>query len=206
MKRLSHVYRYCHGSQLLPPSLQSSSVESRPHGLRTRVIRALFLIYPPLSERLIVRSTSTTTSQTDPQRLTGLRCVLAWHKRSTKPNWKFFFKFRRGSGKRSCPLSDCDRESGLLAPADVLHNPDERCLVLVITTSHYLPLPLVMGQVLINASVTGSIFTQSLQLIFSSEYIRPSRSDVANSVIARFDPLVSAHILHWWHPNYPHRH
>lgn len=198
------VCRFCRSSKLLPASLQSSSVECRPHGLRTRVVRALFHVYPPLSDRVLTH----TSSQSDPQQLTGLRCILAWQERSTKPNWKFYFKFRRGSGRLGCPLSvaSANGDCGLLAPADVLHNPDERCLILVLTTPHFLPLPLVMGQVLLKASVTGSIFTQSLRLIFSSEFIYPGRSDVAGAVVAQFDPFVSARILHWWHPNYPRRH
>jgi len=199
--------RFCRGSKSLPPSLQSSVVEHRPHGLRTRVVRALFHVYRPLSDRVQHRSSSTGSCRADPQQLAGLRCVLAWQERSSKPNWKFYFKFRRGSGRLSCPLSvSCSRSANdLLAPADVSHNPDERCVVLVITTSHFLPLPVVMGQVLIRASMTGCVFTQSLRLVFSSEYIQPSRSDVAGSVIAHFDAVVSAHILNWWHPNYPHR-
>lgn len=196
---------------MLPPSLQSSAVEHRPHGLRTRIIRALFHVYPPLSARALTHSAGTASSQDDPQLLTGLRCILAWQERSSKPNWKFYFKFRRGSGRLGCPLSLAATNSrsghGLLAPVDVLHNRDERCVILVITTPHFLPLPIVMGQVLIKASVTGSIFTQSLRLVFSSEYILPnSRSDIAGSVIAQFDPFISARVLHWWHPNYPHRH
>jgi len=205
------VRRFCRCSQLLPPSLQSSTVECRPHGLRARVVRSLFHVYPPLSERVLNHSTSRTTSQSDPQLLTGLRCILVWQERSTKPNWKFYFKFRRGSGRFSCPLSvsssnsDSRSARGLLAPADVLHNPDDRCVILLVTTPHFLPLPVVMGQVLVKASVTGSIFKQSLRLVFSSEYIHPSRSDIASSVIAHFDAFLSARILHWWHPHYPHR-
>jgi len=197
--------RFCRGSNLLPPSLQSSAVEHRPHGLRTRVIRALYHVYQPLSERVLSTSAGTASSQADPQRLTGLRCILAWHERSSKPNWKFYFKFRRGSGRLGCPLSNSGSGNGLLAPVDVLHNPDERCVILLITTPHFLPLPIVMGQVLIKASVTGCIFTQSLRLTFSSEYILPGRSDIAGSIVAHFDPFISARILHWWHPNYPHR-
>lgn len=207
------VCRFCRGCNSLPLSLQSTAVEHRPHGLRTRVIRALFHVYRPLSERLVNHSTTTVSSHTDPQRLTGLRCIMAWQERSSKPNWKFYFKFRRGCGRLGCPLSvsssadgGCGSSRSLLAPADVLYNPDERCILLVVTTPHFLPLPLVMGQVLVKAAVTGSIFTQSLRLIFSSEYVQPSRSDVASSVIAHFDAFASARILDWWHPNYPHRH
>lgn len=205
------VFRFCrHSSQLLPASLQPSTVEHRPHGLRTRVIRSLFHVYQPLSERVLNHSASTATLQADPQQLTGLRCILAWHERSTKPNWKFYFKFRRGSGRLGCPLSvgstdtGCQSRRGLLAPADVLHNPDERCIILLVTTRHFLPLPLVMGQVLVKTTVTGSVFSRSLRLVFSSEYIHPNQSDIASSVVAHFDAFVSARILHWWHPNYPH--
>jgi len=203
--------RFCRGCNSLPMSLQSTSVEHRPHGLRTRVIRALFRVYRPLSERLVNQPSSTVSCHADPHRLTGLRCLTVWQERSSKPNWKFYFKFRRGSGRLSCPLSVGSSHGGagsvrsLLAPADVLHNPDERCVLLVVTTPHFLPLPLVMGQVLVKAAVTGSIFTQSLRLTFSSEYIQPRPSDVASSVVAHFDAFVSARILDWWHPNYPHR-
>jgi len=142
---LFSVCRYCHSSNsLLPLSLQSFAVEHRPHGLRTRVIRALFHVYPLLSERVVVRA----LSQSDPQKLIGLRCVQC-EERAGKPNWKFYFKFRCGSGRLNCPLSVKRGTSanGLLSPSDVLHNPDERCVILIITTPHFLPLPLVMGQV-----------------------------------------------------------
>lgn len=208
---LSLYHRFCHSSESLPASLQPSAVEHRPHGLRTRVIRSLFHVYLPLSERVLSRSTSSTSSQVDPQQLIGLRCILAWQERSAKPNWKFYFKFRRGLGKLRCPLSvgsanrDCGTAPRLLAPADVLHNLDERCVILVVTTPHFLPLPVVMGHVLARASVTGCVCTQSLRLIFSSEYVHPSRSDISSSVVAHFNPFISACILHWWHPYYPHR-
>ena len=203
------VCRFCRGCNSLPVSLQSTSVEHRPHGLRTRVVRALFHVYRPLSERLVNQSSSTVSCHADPHRLTGLRCLMAWQERSSKPNWKFYFKFRRGCGRLSCPLGSSHGGAGsvhsLLAPANVLHNPDERCVLLVVTTPHFLPLPLVMGQVLVRAAVTGSIFTQSLRLTFSSEYIQPRPSDVASSVVAHFDAFVLARVLDWWHPNYPHR-
>ena len=181
-------------------SLQSTSVEHRPHGLRTRVVRALFHVYRPLSERHSAHTVS--AHHCDPHRLTGLRCIMAWQERSSKPNWKFYFKFRRGSGRLGCCLSGGGGDS-LLSPADVLYNPDERCVLFVVTTPHFLPLPLVMGQVLVRAAVTGSIFTQSLKLTFSSEYITPRQSDLT---FAHFDTFVSACILAWWHPQYPHRH
>ena len=212
---LGLYHGFCRGSRSLPTSLQSTNVEHRPHGLRTRVIRALFHVYRPLSERVLSHSLSAGTASSrisDPQQLSGLRCILVWQKRSSKSNWKFYFKFRRGSGELDCPLSvgssvgcsESPRE--LLAPADVLYNPEERCVILVVSTPHFLPLPVVMGQVLLKASVTGSVFTQSLRLVFSSEYIQPNRSDVAGSVLAHFDPFVAVRILPWCHPNYPHKH
>jgi len=186
----------------MPVSLQSTAVEHRPHGLRTRVIRALYHVYRPLTERNSAHTVS--GLQCDLCRLTGLRCILAWHERSTKPNWKFFFKLRRGSGRLNCHLSAGGGSDSLLSPPDVLYNPDERCVLLVITVPHFLLLPLVMGQVLIKAAVTGSIFTQSLKITFASEYITSRQtSDVT---VAHFDAFVSARILYWWHPQYPHRH
>jgi len=204
--------RFCCNSESLPPVLQSSSVENRPHGLRTRVVRALFHVYRPLSERVPNHSSHSSLFQADPQKLVGLRCILAWQERSAKPNWKFYFKFRRGSGRRGCTLlaaSSSNRAKSvdrLLSPTNVFHNPDESCVILLVTSRHFLPLPLVMGQILVKASITGCIFTQSMQLHFSSVYIQPGRSQIASSVIAKFDAFISAHILHWWHPQYPHKH
>jgi len=204
----TYVCRYCRGDNvdLLPSSLQPTSVEHRPHGLRTRVIRALYHVYPRFSNTVLL----THPTIADPQQLVGLRCVLAWQEPVAKPSWKFYFKFRRGFGRSACPLT-INTESNssqhrLLAPANVLHNPEERCLVLVVTTPHFLPLPVVMGQVLVKASSAGSIFSQSLRLTFSSAYVhRGNRSDLDSSVVAHFDEFVTARVMPWWHPNYPHR-
>ena len=209
------VCRYCLVSNtLLPVPLQSWAVLPRPHGLRARVIRSLYHVYRPLSQRTVNHSNNTNNSSHLCERFAGLRCVSAWQERAAKPHWKFYFKFRRGSGRPACPLSGSGHDKtgsgrGLLAPADVLYNPEERCTLLVVTTPHFLPLPLVMGQVLIRAAVTGSIFTQSLKLTFSPEFIIQPKSRsaelAAGAVLAQFDGFVSARILDWWHPNYPHR-
>lgn len=79
-----NIYRrFCRGCNSLPMSLQSTSVEHRPHGLRTRVIRALFRVYRPLSERLVNQPSSTVSCHADPHRLTGLRCLTVWQERSS---------------------------------------------------------------------------------------------------------------------------
>ena len=207
------MLRFCRRSSLtLPPTLQPNSVEPRIHGLRTRVVRALFLVYPPLSSRVCHRGNLPTTlsapvSPVDPELLVGRRCVMAWYERSSGLQWRFFFRFEF-SRRTACQLtpSHSDRDS-LLAPDDVLHNADERSVILVAVTSNFVNLPVVMGQVLVKASMSiDGMFARRLKLVFYGEYVYVSKGNCSvpnGAVVADIDSLLGSTILHWWDPTFP---
>jgi hypothetical protein len=205
--------RFCHHSSPdLPQSLQPDRMVHRTHGLRARVVRALYIVYAPLSSRVVhnaVAASASVLPSADPQSLVGLRCVLSWHEHLPKCQWRFFFRFQRGLSKSCCPLSPSvghRSTDALLAPADVMHNADEHSIVLIVSTPHFVALPIVMGQVLIQASISGAIFTQCLRLAFCGEYIDANRANIAGATIASIDPVVSVRVVHWWNPGFPHKH
>jgi hypothetical protein len=219
-------FRYCRSASSLPETLQPDCVEQLVHGLRTRVVRALFHVYLPLSTRVghrgnpvaaaaAIAAGSAAPTPVDPERLVGYRCVLTWYERSSKQQtqWRFFFKFERGSASKRtvCRLSprrpDDDSEH-LLAPDDVLYNADERYVILLAVSPHFVDMPVVMGQVLVKASVTADgMFARRLRLVFSSEYVHVSQKTGTSSgaVTAEIDPLHSVSIFHWWDPGFPYR-
>ena len=182
----------------LPSLLRPRSI-SHIHGLRTRVIRALYYVYPPFQ----LRVKSIQPFERDPDLLKGARCVLQWHQK-VKTSWYFYFKFYFPNVPQ-CYLSKKPNtdEDELLAELDVFSNSEENCSVLRVSSPNFISLPVVMGQVLTKSSISVGHRMQyhKLRLYFNAEF--NARQQLTSGTSLVMDPVVNLQINQWWDPKYP---
>jgi len=196
------LYKRCYSDKVqLPDSLKPCYME-KVHGLRTRVIQSLFYLYSPLSGRLQRKM----AFENEPASLSGLRCVLMWHKRY-KNQCHFFFKFQR-SASVPCCMAPNIVGMGRLArfTSDIVHNSEEDCVVLQVNAQQYLSLPpTVMGMLLHTSflSVGRGMRYHKLRLVFTSAPIHSTTAALGSGTTLTMDPVINAKILHWWEPSYP---
>ncbi|KAF5290726.1 hypothetical protein FQA39_LY14645 [Lamprigera yunnana] len=187
----------------LPDHLQPERMV-RLYGLRTAVIRALHLMYPPY----VSKFNTFTLVEKHPDTLIKRQCVLmSYHKQ--KKDWLYYFKFKenlnsslfhsRGTKSKQPDLIEMLE--------DVSANPDENCQILQVTCSHFVAVPLVQGLTLKSATLTLSqgFRHHRLQLGFGSGIHTYSYNSLGscNSSLVILDPVVSVKVLDWWHPHYP---
>ena len=172
----------------------------KTHGLRARVVRSLFLLYPPFIHRV----KSLGPFQHEPDVLEGAVCELMWHQR-VKSLWHFFFKFKVTRHK-PCPLSLPDRREKLwhFTP-DITHNPEDHRCVLEVVTCNFISLPIVMGYVLRKAfvSVGHAMRYHKVKLMFTQHNVLSDRYMHDHGVAVVMDPVVNLRLLYWWDPAYP---
>ncbi|KAG5881678.1 hypothetical protein JTB14_030898 [Gonioctena quinquepunctata] len=188
----------------IPEQLQPECLV-RKYGLRTSVIRALYYMYPPFVNELIIHN----IVEEHPDVLLKRQCESLWHQKK-KGSWVYYFKMRertdihlqhssRGSPKQPDLLEILD---------DVSANPDEHCRVLQVTCKHLTRIPPVIGQLLTSVSLTLSQGFRHHRLLLGfgsgmSNYCSP---DGSNSSTIILDPVINYKVLDWWHPLYPHSH
>ena len=187
--------RYYTSTPDIPPLLQPQRI-SHVHGLRTRVVRSLFYVYPPFQQR-------TRTGQLfdrDPDLLAGARCILQWHQK-VKNGWNFYFKFLF-LNSTPCYLSKGD-STDLLSEIDVCTNPEENCCVLQVVSSNFISIPPVMGQVLTKTSISvgHQMRYHKLKLLFNADFT--SRQQMTSGTPIVMDPVLNVVVCRWWDPNYP---
>jgi hypothetical protein len=194
--------RYFNADIDLPMHLQPHCI-SHNHGLRTRVVRSLFYLYPAFQRRV----KNTASFGHDPDVLTGARCLLMWHKQ-VKNLWHFFFKFRLPR-RSQCHLSAVvgDNEDRLLSDINIHDNTEEDCCVLQVLATNYICMPVVMGLILTKTflSVSGDMRHHRLKLVFSEQHqYSPHDRNLAGATTLVLDPVYNVYVLRWWHPKYPH--
>ncbi|GFS79894.1 transmembrane protein [Nephila pilipes] len=207
--------RYYQPSDHLPARLQPECIE-QVFGLKTRVVRALYQMYPQFINQL-----STCLLTTDVYCLTNLCCTLMWRIQQNG-KWLFHFKFKAATNVLDIPFSNkfakkdwwaCQDSSGKKQDLFVNYNPDEGCKILRFACSHYVLVPpMVMGSRLcdVRINLANDMRRQKLQLTFGhSNYRQSSRGsnmhkeNIGCSDVVEFDAVENLMILNWWHPQYP---
>ena len=189
----------------LPYELSPGSMNNL-HGLRARVVRTLFTLHPPFTRRLL----RVNVAHQDTDVLINLRCRLAWTQVHRSPSgkdvWNIYFKFRYQHMKR-CEFVNKDpskRTRDVFGPDDIHHNEEEGCYILQVSTESFVPIPLVMGQVLVQASVRigSSMRYEKLELKFNQSCDSSARPGSSASHVLVVDPLWKLDIIPWWSPQY----
>ncbi|XP_069133707.1 transmembrane protein 183-like [Argopecten irradians] len=201
--------RYAKDLSKLPHFLQPVCLE-RVHGLRQRVIRALFFVYP-----LFISRTVTVAPFEDQQlcySLTGHLCLLFWHE-PNKSMWNFNFKLRKERMGEINSLLKLTGEPQNLHSGykDLHHNLENDSFVLRVTCKNFTGIPPVMGLVLTNVllrlSTNMRYFT--IRLMFDTTLKQSMGSNVRDNQgpekVVILDPVVDVRVFPWWHPNYPHQ-
>ncbi|KAM9408715.1 transmembrane protein 183A isoform 1-T1 [Pholidichthys leucotaenia] len=187
----------------LPFCLQPDSI-ARMRYLRASVIRSLFHLYEPFSQRVAKIPALPESTPTTPL---NSKCLLCWVKKvsETRPEalWEFSFKFiKQGPTKKGCAQS-------LHVPRqykDVHMNPDSDCYVLQVTTLNFILTPVVMGMTLtlFTISVSTDMRHHRVRLVFQDSPVQHGRKrgDQGGTQVV-LDPVHSVKLMDWWHPQYP---
>ncbi|XP_033751514.1 transmembrane protein 183-like isoform X2 [Pecten maximus] len=201
--------RYAIDLSKLPNFLQPVCLE-RVHGLRQRVIRALFFVYP-----VFISRTVTAAPFQDQQlcyNLTGHLCLVSWHE-PHKNMWNFNFKLRKERMGEINSLLRLKGEPQNLHSGykDLHHNLENDSYVLRVTCKNFTGIPPVMGLVLTNVilRLSASMRYFTLHLMFDTTLKQGMGSNVRDSQslekVVILDPVVDIRVFPWWHPNYPHQ-
>ena len=201
---ISFIYRFYRDSKELPVELKRENLECI-HGLRARVVKTLFYLYPPL----VSRSHTSVPFENEPHILIGHRCLLTWHKR-VKNVWTFCFKFRKGD--------QLDRDSnsrrGMMSKEfkawhqDLFYNPDNYCRILEVTCSNFNSIPVVMGLILnkVYLNLGSSMRYHKLRLIFDTHLKMTGAKNETGMFEVVLDPVLEVRVYPWWHPKYREAH
>lgn len=193
--------RYYCNKENIPDDLRLASLDCI-HGLRARVIRTLFYVYPPM----VTRTQTTVPFENEPHALVGLRCLLTWHKK-VKNVWSFYFKFRKGD---SVDLSSNERKSIKSRDfekwhQDFFYNPDDKSSILEVTCPGFTPLQVVMGLILngvyLNVSAESMRYHR-LKLIMDTNYRITTKKNQNSMCEIVLDPVLEVRVYPWWHPNF----
>lgn len=180
----------------LPDYAKPAGME-RLHGLRARVIRSLFVLYPQLATRVQAKG----PMEEEPHSLKGHRCLVMWHQPGPK-GWQFCFKFQKPALEplSSRPSRKLDVYNGF---NDLHYNPEEGCSVLQVTCCHFSSDAAVMGLLLTQVYLTLSTGFRHhrLRLHFDTRVTNNHNSPCDNIVV--LDDVVAIKIFQWWHPSYP---
>ncbi|GFY41146.1 transmembrane protein [Trichonephila inaurata madagascariensis] len=207
--------RYYQSSDRLPARLQPECIE-QAFCLKTRVVRALYQMYPSFINQL-----STRLLTTDVYCLSNLCCTLMWRIQQNG-KWLFHFKFKAATNASDSPITykvavkdwwtsqDC---GGKKQDMYVNYNPDEGCKILRFACSHYVLVPpMVMGSRLrdVRVNLANDMRRQKLQLTFGHGNYRQSHrgsnmhtESIGCCDVVEFDAVENLMILNWWHPQYP---
>ncbi|XP_074660621.1 putative transmembrane protein 183BP [Tubulanus polymorphus] len=205
----------------LPLELRPCSM-MMAHGLRTRVIRALYIMYALFHERT---AKPTIPFEDEIHSLEGGRCLLMWHSKDRRNYWHFYFKIyhehaacairqskraphrRHGNGGGSNHSSPARRSKDLLDAAYDLHdNAEDGCRLLQVTALNFISLPpTVMGLYLskVYLNVSQGMRYHKLRLSFVSySNARARHAQPSDGTDVLLDPVVDAKVFKWWHPKF----
>ncbi|CAL8339682.1 unnamed protein product [Merluccius merluccius] len=188
----------------LPLRLQPDCID-RMHCLRACVIRSLFLLYEPFSQRF---SMVPMLPESTPTSLLNSKCLLFWVKKvsGTRPEalWEFNFKFLKQQGQ-----SKNGHTNSLRLPRqyeDVHANPDSDCYLLQVSTLNFIFTPVVMGMTLttFTINVSTDMRHHRVRLLFQDSPPRRGRKRAEHGGLqVVLDPVHSVRLMDWWHPQYP---
>ncbi|XP_028416141.1 transmembrane protein 183-like [Dendronephthya gigantea] len=195
--------RFISDSECLPARLKSDWIESR-NGFKSRVVRALFIGYKSLHDRLGKKTLETTRDTHATSQLIGLRCSHAWYKLTTSPKntdmFLFYFKFKCNDVYKSKFLSTDDERVQYLTA-----NNERDFIVLQITVSNFILLKPVLGENLTDISVNLSrnLRFHCIKMTFH-DFRHDGRYRKGDGKVIVLDPVSEFRLLRWWYPLYPH--
>jgi len=175
-----------------------ASLVIRPLGVKFHVIKALFHIHPPLKEMLLRQK----LNSVDFDLLKGLKCSSCWLSNPSKTIHVCNLLLERPSSSGRIDKSSLFNDTS----EAVMYNPFQDSVVLQIICDQFSPTIWPMGLHLVDVKYNSSrdMINMRLELGMShsknfyatSSGIRPDETKV-------IDPVSSARVLHWWHPNFP---
>ncbi|XP_044761242.1 transmembrane protein 183 [Coccinella septempunctata] len=196
------LYKRYYNKECLTLDFQPECV-LRHYGLRTAVIRALYLMYPPL----VKRTRQALLGITHPDVLLGMTCVGVMSKTEGKNGIQFlcyYFKFKRNTAI-SFETNKTKEESLIDLLNDINANPEEDHCILLAISNEQICFPPILGQTLkhVSVSLSKGFCNNRLQLVFGNALDNfTTRGNLMNGNTIVLDPVSNISILNWWHPMY----
>ena len=200
----SRLYeRFVTDNGTLPARLKSDWIESRD-GFKCRVIRALFITYKNLHNRLAQLTLETTRDTHVTSELVGLRCCHMWYELKTSKEtnmYVFYFKFKRNDilKKRTSLYQDEEKFNYVHA------NSERDFVVLQIIVSNFIRVQSICGDNLTDISVhlSRNLRFHCIKMTFHA-FRHDGRYRKCDGKMVLLDPVFEFHLLRWWYPFYPH--
>ena len=186
---LSLYHRHVTSYEKLPSRLKPLDIDAGS-GIRSRVIRALFYVYLPLS-----------TLQRDfASYIINRRCSVFWWEKefNLKKNcfvWNYLFKFVDVSWKRN------------ISQHNLLENSEKHNLVMKVKCPNYIHLDCKSCSNMIMTSfhdcMSSDMRYHKLKMVFNEER-RDKKYIKEQGKLLIISPVIEYSIIPWWNPNYPH--
>jgi hypothetical protein len=190
--------RFITDTENLPICLTPNGIANKP-GVKTRIVRALFLAHPNLNKRLGAEE-SLEMADKVLQQLIGLRCRNTWYKIESTSNSShtYLFRFQLGGARNDEIISKSDDTS---RTQDFLrHNHEENYLVLQVKVRGFTRVHFTEHAVLLDFSMDANLTSLTMVFGCSKQETRHSKEE---SIVIKSVSAIK--LLRWWHPSYPHR-
>ncbi|KAK9875508.1 hypothetical protein WA026_007902 [Henosepilachna vigintioctopunctata] len=192
------LYKRYLRKECLPEELQPECI-LRYFGLRTSVIKALYLMYHPF----ILLTRKTFGNIMHPDILKGKQCI-GLSLRQEDKKWCYYFKFKLNN-----PVSfhrNANKNQSIIEILnDIYANSEEDHCLLKIISEELSPIIPIIGQFLkhVTLSLSQGFCAFKLQLTFGSEFNSYTvKNGTIGGNIVVMDSVSKINILNWWHPNY----
>lgn len=191
------LYKRCiTDSKSLPSHLKPEAITTNV-GLRARVIRSLYHMYKPFTERVVHDPITESTHQVEYK-----ICESHWWKRLSlcRRNitvWVFYFKL--------VPPEHLEKTNIFKVQDLVNHNPEKHSSLLQVTVPSLINMLNLTGLCLtsVGVSVSRDMKHHRLKLIFQN-YRPTGKYFSSQAKVIIMEPVLEVKVLDWWHPEYPH--
>ena len=195
----NHLYeRHIKDTSNLPDFLKQT-FGAKNIGLKTFVIRALFLVHPSLNNRLI-NEDSLDITKPSLQQLIGLRCCNTWYKieSSLRSSHIYLFRFQlKSDGEKVSALNQTSNKTDYLT-----RNNEENYVVLQVRVRDFTRVHFTADTALLELSLDTDITSLTMKFGCSDVDCNAAKNKRENVVLKAVSTI---QMLRWWHPSYPHR-
>ena len=200
MKFWTQLYkRFITNTAILPICLTPNLIANKP-GLKTRIVRALFLAYPNLNIRVLGQESLEVATKLL-RRLVGLCCRNTWYKVESGLNSSHTYLFQFQLNEPMNENLDENLSKSKESTVDYLnYNNEEDYLVLQVKVRDFTRVQFTEHTSFLDFSMDTN--RSSLTMVFGCSNQDKRRNEDESIVIKSASAI---QLLRWWHPSYPHR-
>ncbi|XP_071830921.1 transmembrane protein 183-like [Apostichopus japonicus] len=182
----------------LPGHLYPDYIADTQEGLQSRVISALYHLYPPFKDRNHIVMLD---SELESCSLIGSKCLYSCSHGSVDNHFHHFIKFQHLPAAQEQNL-----RNSLIRSPSLWANPNKDETILKVTCPgfQHFSCEKIMGLQLASMSLSvgqGMCYNQ-LKLEFVRNYHLKKRSSKENYTVVVLEPVICVSLLNWWHPSF----